>query len=300
MRVLVTGGTGFIGRYLVSALSEAGHEIVLLLRETYRHDLLLPVHLLAQKESLQPVFADLRDFDATKRAVDSAEPDAIVHLAAAGATDPFLPLETALRHNLYGTLNLLQAACESSPTVKKIIVGRTPGEKTAMNIYAASKAAAWNFCQMYARTQQWPIAGAMIFQAYGWGQSEQTLIPSAFRAAWEGRDFPMTLGAQKRDWIDARDVATGILAMLSAELTPGTTVELATGKMHSVADVVQHIYRLVNGRGKPLIGALPNRPGEELEQYADLAETTRQINWHTNYLLDEGLQDYHRALCVSS
>ena len=56
----------------------------------------------------------------------------------------------------------------------RLIISRTPGEYSAMNPYAASKAAAWQFCRMYARTQGWPIVGAALFQVYGPGQPVPT------------------------------------------------------------------------------------------------------------------------------
>ncbi len=99
------------------------------------------------------VNVDLRDRDALRSAVQKTRPDLIFHLAAAGVRDPFLPLPEALDHNLGGTINLLDAAFagEGAPSVKKLIVCRTPGERTAMNHYAASKAAAWLMCRMFAR-----------------------------------------------------------------------------------------------------------------------------------------------------
>jgi nucleoside-diphosphate-sugar epimerase len=132
------------------------------------------------------------------RAIAQAAPTAVIHLAAAGVRDPFLPLNTALRHNLHGTLNLLHAAFESYRGVEQLIIGRTPGEISKMNVYAASKAAAWGFCEMYGRTHQWPIHGGMIFQAYGPGQSAQNLIPAAIHAALANQDFPMSSGAQPK------------------------------------------------------------------------------------------------------
>jgi nucleoside-diphosphate-sugar epimerase len=214
----------------------------------------------------------------------------VVHLAAAGVTDPFLAVDTAVRHNLTATLNLIRACFEKTFTAEQLIVARTPGELTSMNVYAASKAAAWQFCQMYARTQQWPIHGALIFQAYGPGQSERSLIPAAIMAARAGEDFPMTAGTQQRDWIHAQDVAAGLAAMIGRDLLPGQCVELGTGVLTSVAEVVQQIYALVGGRGRPLIGVLPARPGEAETQVADALQTAQLLGWQAQISLSQGLQ----------
>jgi nucleoside-diphosphate-sugar epimerase len=288
--VLVTGGTGFIGRHLVPRLIESGCDVTLLLREQYGMGKPLPEPLQALRRRFQVVYADLRNFRLTRRAVERAAPRTVIHLAAAGATDPFLEVRAALRHNLDGSLHLLRASFEAMGGVERVVVCRTPGELTAMNVYAASKAAAWDFCRMYARTARWPIVGAMIFQTYGPGQRSHALVPAALAAALRGDDFPMTSGEQERDWIYVADVVEGLLATLAApELAPGTTVELGTGRSTSVADVVRSIYEVVNQGGAPLVGRLPSRPGEMPHQAADAARTAELIGWRAGKTLQEGL-----------
>ncbi len=289
MRVLVTGGTGFIGRSLIPRLIGAADKQVVLLRHEIESGLPFPAPLAALRSRFDTVYADLRNFRLTVRAIREARPDAVIHLAAMGATDPFLGVDTAVRHNITGTLNLIRACFEKTHTTRQLIIARTPGERTAMNPYAASKAAAWNFCQMYGRTQQWPIHGAMIFQAYGPHQPANALIPSAIAAALAGQDFPMTAGTQQRDWIYVDDVAAGFAAMLGGNLAPGVTIELGTGHLTSVADVVRRIYALANRGGKPQIGVLPGRPGEEAVQVADVARAKEMVGWETAVTLQQGL-----------
>lgn len=293
VRILITGATGFIGRALAPALVRAGWQVSILVREAYAQAGLhsLPPELTAVRDQIQVLYADLRNFQLTVRALRQAQPERVVHLAAAGVTDPFLAEETAVRHNVSGTINLARACFEKTGATQQLVVARTPGEQVGLNVYAASKAAAWAFCQMYGRTQQWPIQGAMIFQAYGPGQSAGNFIPAAVAAALAGQDFPMTAGTQQRDWIHVSDVVAGLLAVLQAPLLPGQTVDLGSGQTNSVAEVADLVYRLAGKGGRPLIGALPARPGEEAVQRADAAGTGALLGWQTAVTLEGGLQE---------
>jgi nucleoside-diphosphate-sugar epimerase len=289
-RILLTGATGFIGQHLLTHLTGQGAAVTLLLREKYLQHEALPQPIQSVRRRFDIVCADLRHYDETVRAVRQARPEQVVHLAAAGATDPFLPIDSAVSHNLTGTVNLIRACFEESSRVQRLLVARTPGETTAMNVYAASKAAAWSFCQMYGRTHGWPIHGAMIYQAYGLGQPTATLIPAALAAALAGRDFPMTAGAQERDWIHVADVAAGLAATLQAQLEPGSTVELGTGRATAVVRVVRWLYELADRGGQPLAGALPARPGEMARQVANAGLTRNLTGWQATIPLEEGLR----------
>jgi len=66
-------------------------------------------------------------------------------------------------------------------------------------------------------------------------------------------------------------------------------VELGSGVATSVAQVVQQVYEIVGGSGRPLIGALPSRPGEETRQIANVQQTLQQINWQATTSLQTGL-----------
>ncbi len=286
-RVLVTGATGFVGRALLPRLVGQADVTLLLLEEVAGAP--LPAPLGPLRPELDVVYGDLRNYPLTARAVRQARPDRVIHLAAAGVAEPFLDPRIALSHNVTGTLNLLRACFDSDATTQQLIVARTSAELAPSNVYAASKAAAWAFCAMYARAAAWPIHGAMIFQAYGPGQPPALLLPAALNAARAGQDFPMTEGQQEKDWIHVDDVAEGLLALLGRDLPPGTTVELGTGQTTAVRAVVERLYALAGQGGRPLAGALPSRPGEALRQAADAAGTAALIGWRARVGLEEGL-----------
>jgi nucleoside-diphosphate-sugar epimerase len=291
MRILITGATGFIGRALAAKLAaDSQYDVAILVRDRFRSQH-LPEPLNHLTDRLVTVFADLRDYRETRRAVQAVRPDRIFHLAAGGVSDPFLDVDLALEQNLFTMLNLLRAAFDEDPVSppEKLIAVRTPGELSGMNPYAAAKAAAWQFCAMYARTRGWPIIGAMPFQTYGPGQGTNYLVSGAVAAALAGKDFPITAGEQEKDWIDIGDVVDGLLALAEADLAPGTSLELGTGDLASVAAVVEKIYDLVGGAGKPLIGALPSRAGEVQAHAADVDRTREMIGWEARTTLDQGL-----------
>lgn len=287
-RILVTGASGFVARALIPQLLNQA-EVTLLLLEEFGGGMPLPAPLNKLRPNVDVVYADLRNYQVTARALRQARPDKVIHLAAVGVSDPFLNVNTALSHNVTGTLNLLRACFENEQDVAQFVVARTPGERTAMNVYAASKAAAWAFCEMYAQTAGWPINGAMIFQAYGPHQPSHLLVPAAVQAALAGENLPMTDGLQEKDWIHIDDVISGILATLNANLPPGTTVELGCGVPVSVREVVEEIYRIADRGGRPLPGTLPGRQGEETRQLADVKRTYDLVDWRANIHWKDGL-----------
>lgn len=296
-RLLITGATGFIGQNLVRALADdTALEIFLLVREKYGMGTPLPPALQPLRERCHLVYADLRNLSLTRRAIEEAQPSWVVHLAAAGSTDPFLNPHTAVRHNVSGILNLIESCFEKVRSTERMIVARTPGELSKMNPYAASKLAGWHFCEMFARTQKFPIFGAMIYQSYGPYQPERALLPAALKAALANNDFPMTAGLQRRDWVHVYDVVEGFRAMLGEpKMDAGDTAELGTGHSVSVAEIVKKIYALTESEGKPLIGAIPSRPGEAMEQMANVEKTFAQIGWKPVYSIESGLESLIQA-----
>ncbi|MBK9051704.1 MAG: GDP-mannose 4,6-dehydratase [Chloroflexi bacterium] len=102
---MLTGATGFIGQHLAAQLVQAGAEVAVLLREGYSGTP-LPGLLNPLRPQLHLVYADLRNFNLTSRAIRDAAPEQVIHLAAVGVSEPFLPVNPALSHNLDGTLNL--------------------------------------------------------------------------------------------------------------------------------------------------------------------------------------------------
>ncbi|MEM9775926.1 MAG: GDP-mannose 4,6-dehydratase, partial [Chloroflexota bacterium] len=110
-------------------------------------------------------------------------------------------------------------------------------------------------------------------------------------------DFPMTAGTQRRDWIHVNDVVAGFKALAAdTKLKPGETVELGTGEVHSVATMVETIYQITKSEGKPLIGALPSRPGEAAEQIADVDRSFALTGWYPTFSLRDGLQQMQSVL----
>ena len=288
-RVLVTGASGFIGTHLVRKLVSAGAHVI-----TFRWSSVESRQRLERLREVQVEWrdVDLRTFDAVSSAVKAIRPDMVFHLAAEGVTDPFLSPDAAIRANVYGAIHLLRAVDGRAP----VVVARTPGERDAMNVYAASKAAAWSFCRMYRRAHGWSIAGAMPFQTYGPGQPAAALAPSAIAAALRGDDFPMTHGEQQRDWIYVEDVADAFIRIGTRLLATDSVmvedaIEIGTSRTTSVREVVESIYRLVGGVGRPRVGVLPARPGEVARQVADAERTHELIGWRARFTLEEGLRE---------
>ncbi len=295
-RTLVTGATGFIGLRLVRRLVAAGAPVFAGVAPDET-----PERVAALPEQVHGLTFDLRDGGAVESALAQAAPQLVFHLAALGVTDPGVDPRLALAVNVGGALHVLEAMRQRASghgDIQRIVLAGTCHEYGAretsegldpFNAYAASKVAAWAYGRMYWRAYDLPIITVRPFQVYGPGQPEHTLIPAAIRKALMGQDFSMTPGEQERDFIYVDDVVEGMVAAAVASGIDGHSVDLGTGRVHPVYQVVDRIWTIARAQGRILRGELPYRPGEVKHLAADAARTAQLIGWRAQVGLEEGL-----------
>lgn len=295
-KILVTGANGFIGSHLVQRLVSQGARVAALVRNTC--NLRALSNLL---DCIEIYYADAGERAAVLRAFEAARPDIVFHLAAVGMSQPFISLDEALRTNVIGTIHVLAAARQTG--VQRLIHSGTAYEYGArdsavrppegldpINPYAASKAAAWAFVRMYARTFGLSAVTLRLYYVYGPGQPPMTLIPSAVCAALQDRDLPMTAGRQRRDFVYVEDVIEGYLRAAVAPDLDGRSIDLGSGQSHEIGQVVMRLFELAGSKGRPLLGALPYRPGEIMNQVADTRAARELLDWQATTNLEDGLR----------
>ena len=302
-RVLVTGAAGFIGQRLVQRLVEAGAQVYAGVIPDEK-----PERVAALTTPAQRLFFDLRDAEAVRAAVAKAVPQIVLHLAAVGATNAGVDPALALEVNTGGALHLLDALKECASKgdhVRRVVLVGTCYEYGArgaigsgdrvdcfdpFNAYAASKVAAWAFGWMYWRAYGLPVVTVRPFQVYGPGQADHTLIPAAICAALTGKDFSMTPGEQQRDFVYVDDVVEGMLAAATTSGIEGHSLDLGTGRVHLMREVIERIWMMSGAQGRILAGALPYRSGEVMHLVAAADRTARLMGWRVRVGLDEGLR----------
>ena len=291
-RTLVTGVTGFVGQRLARRLVETRAEVWAGVCPGEA-----PQRIAALPSQAECISLDMQDVESVRRVVGKAAPDVVFHLAAVGVTDPSVEPALALTVNVGGLVHLLEAL--RGRDVERIVLVGTCYEYGArealegldpFNAYAASKVAAWAFGRMCWRAHGLPIVTVRPFQVYGPGQPAHTLVPAAIRAAMAGNDFPMTLGERQRDFVYVDDVVDGMLAAAEAPEIEGHSLDLGTGRVHSVLQVVERIWAMTGAQGRILAGALPYRPGAVMRLVADADRTARLTGWRARVALEEGLR----------
>lgn len=288
-RILVTGHRGFIGSALFRRLQDSGSEVWGSVRSGSRSG----TTILKGGLSSLPFCRDL---------LRQARPDYVFHLAGHpfGARAVEL-VEPTFRDNLTTTVNLLTAATEQGVT-RFVTAGslEEPDDRQTMaapsSPYAASKMAASMYARMFHSLYELPVVIARIFMVYGPGQSEPTkLIPSTISALRRGEAPEISSGERPIDWIYVEDVVEGLIRAAAIEGIEGRTVELGTGVLTTVRDVVERLARLIPDGRPPIFGAVPDRKREQI-RVADTMATTALLGWRPEVDLEEGLRrtvDWH-------
>jgi UDP-glucose 4-epimerase len=293
-RILVTGASGFIGAHLCRRLLQEGAEVHAVYR-TQR-----PIDADGQRVWQ----ADLAVLDSVREIISKVQPEIVFHLAShvkgAPGIEHVLP---TFQSNLQSTVNLLTVAAETTrPRV--VLIGSLAepeaenGEQFPSAPYAAAKWACTGYARMFHALYQLPTVIARVFMVYGPAQVDLTkLVPYVTLSLLQGKPPKITSGDRLVDWIYVSDVVNGFVALAESPDVDGATVDLGSGSLTSIREIVQQLARVIGNGIEPQFGALPDRPMEPTRT-ARTADALALLGWKPEVPLQEGLErtvDWYRA-----
>ena len=317
MRIVVTGGLGFIGSAVVRRLiTETDHEVLNIDKQTYAGD---PRTVAAVADDARYHFArlDICDGPRVERAFRDFRPDAVLHLAAESHVDRSIdgPAEF-ITTNLVGTFTLLEAALRwsrrrGSDSPFRFVQASTdevfgslgpddpPFSPTSpyapRSPYSASKAGADHLARAWGTTYGLPVMVTNCSNNYGPFQFPEKLIPLMIIKGVRGEPLPVYGdGANVRDWLAVEDHAVALIAVLEGG-RPGATYAIGGGAERRNIDVVHRICDLLDDRlpgddRRSLIEFVADRPGHD-ERYAlDTSLIHRELGWAPSRDFETGLE----------
>jgi dTDP-glucose 4,6-dehydratase len=309
MKLLVTGGAGFIGSNLVHLLLTKGHEVLNLDKLTYAGNL-DSIADLADHPRHRFVQADIADLPAVCQAFASFQPEAVMHLAAESHVDRSIDSPSDfLRTNINGTFVLLQCALDYSRTLPPSSrerfrflhvstdevygsLGPTGAftEATAYDPhspYSATKAASDHLARAWFHTYGLPVLVTNCSNNYGPYQFPEKFIPVVILKALRGDPIPVYgQGLNVRDWLYVGDHAEALLSVVS-QGRPGETYNIGGNNELRNIDLVRLLCRLLDELrprpdGRPYadqITFVPDRPGHDQRYAIDASKSRRELGW---------------------
>ena len=320
MKLLITGGCGFIGSNLVRLALASGYDVVNFDALTYAGN---PASLsdLAENERYTFVRGDIRDAEFLRATLDEHAPDAVLHLAAESHVDRSIDApEDFILTNVVGTFRLLEAARRyhhALPNGRKDSfrflhistdeVFGSLGPEGAVNEetpydprspYSASTASSDHLVRAYHHTYGLPTLVTNCSNNYGHRQFPEKLIPHMILNALAGKPLPVYGdGANIRDWLHVDDHCRALLAVLDKG-APGETYAIGGRSERTNIVIVETLCAILDQKrpradGTPYreqITFVADRPGHDRRYAIDAGKIERELGWKPQETFEKGLE----------
>lgn len=298
MKIIVTGGSGFLGNHMIDALKENGHSIknIDLIQSSKPND-----------ENLETIVADIRDKDKMVDLIKDA--DVVFHFAGLiEAGESVKNPQKFIDYNISGTLSVLEAMRINN--IKTIIFSSSAAiygepknipikeDDPAMpiNPYGMTKLAMEGLISSYVESHGFTGVALRYFNLYGPGENHQPethAIPNFIKQVYQGEDIKIFgNGQHQRDYIHIGDIVDAHLKALDFAINnPGKYhyINLSTEKPSTTQEIAETIAAAMGKQAS--ITNLPDRPGDPMVLYASAQKAKELLNWQANVSLDEGIKE---------
>ena len=299
MKILITGGAGFIGSAIVPKLQSENHDVYVFDNLSFGNRAFINViddHFF---------LGDIRDAEAVSKAIQAIMPDVIIHLAAVHFI-PYCnehPFESS-DINIRGTMNVLDAA-KKADNLNKIIFASTAAvypisdnavsetdEKRPLDIYGLSKLAGEQLMQKFYFETKIDTICCRFFNAFGPNETNPHLIPEIERQLRDGhRTIALGNLTPKRDFIHTHDMANAVLAMINLKNTGYDTFNLGRGIEYAVTEIVSTFETLLNEKITINVDPSRTRKVERMHLLANVDKLKQKTGWEPKWTITEGIKD---------
>ncbi len=287
-KILVTGGKGYLGSFLVESLREKGADIYIISIEAENSDHNFPI--------------DITNFDALDAVIKKIQPDIVYHLAASISRNrDFGIFDNMLKVNVNGTFNLLKSLLETNCqqfifTSSSEIYGNnvSPFHEDLVPMpvspYSATKVMAENLIKTFSQQYKKNYTILRLFNFFGENMSDDFFISQMVNSLKKGQDFLMTKGEQTRDFLYVKDVVSALTIVAENTNAYNDTFNVCSGKGTSLSSLASVVNKQVKTRATVKLGALPYRENEVWEMIGSSVKIKEKLGFIPEHTLSEGLE----------
>jgi dTDP-glucose 4,6-dehydratase len=300
MRLLVTGGAGFIGSEFVRQAVEKGYDVAVIDKLTYAGD---TDRLKDVQNKIRFYKADITNREFVDYIFEKEKPDVVVHWAAESHVDrSILDATPFIETNVKGTQVLLDASRNAN--IKMFINIATDevygelGEEGQFyedtplvpnSPYSVSKASADMLGRAYYKTYSLPVITVRPSNNYGWWQYPEKLIPVVILKALNDEPIPVYgTGQNVREWLFVSDCAEAVFEIIEKGKI-GEIYNVGSGQEKRNIEVVRSILDILN-KPHDLITFVKDRPGHDFRYSLNTDKIEREIGWKAKITFEEGIE----------
>lgn len=307
MKILITGGFGFIGSNFVNLIDNDNNELLIIDKMTYASNKRNVIN-----KNIKSLKIDIFNKENLDKAIQDFQPSVIVHFAAESHVDNSIKNPAVfLNTNIIGTYNLLQSSLKLNGDFHFIHISTDEvfgdlgmegffNENTSYDPkspYSASKASSDHLVRAWANTYDFPATIVNCSNNYGPNQHLEKLIPKIITNCFKNRPIPVYgSGKNIRDWIFVEDFCRAILLIINnSDKAIGETFCIGSNHELTNIELVKQICRLINDTYSldhdclELVQFVKDRMGHDFRYAIDSSKIQKALGWQPKYSFESGI-----------